>query len=62
MEPVILFFTITRRNVMTNDQNHPFLKANEWFQIFGSPGSIMFISILANRVHGVVKRELESGQ
>ena len=50
MEPMILFFTITRRNVMINGQKHPFLKANEWFRIFGSPGSITSISILANRV------------
>ena len=35
---------------MTNGQKHPFLKANEWFRISGTPGSITSISILANRV------------
>ena len=35
---------------MTNGQKYPFLKANEWFRIFGSPGSSTSISILANRV------------
>ena len=48
MEPMISFFTITRRNEMTLGQKHPFLKTNEWFRIFGCPGSITSVSILVS--------------